>query len=567
MKNNKNSSAIVLDVLKCVLFAFYTFLFYQLLAVPAILDWSVFGIALSIVLVIALVWSFPKGSRRRWAVLALAFLLAVKSLNNLQDYKLLIQLGGLLVILIVLMITSVLAGNIKLRQYMAVFMTAVLLTYMVNLSEIPFWSEFTVKWESPLLYPKNESVDYFPLQTVDVNGDGVKEIIARGNLKKAEEYVTADKSEPFSFLQPEANQTLVFQRDGNGFKTMAPGSYDIKAVVQNLRPDYINFPYYNQDWSFTARQGLSQKLEPQLSRTELIDVMSNFGMVPFRALELDLSNIDDRKDSIKQLYGSTGTPFKPSDLTMDYKQKMPVDNKTARDLLLEGTNFVGKYGSNSFSASTKATAIMSGGKLVKGQSTPDVALLGRSLQVLELAPGAGKPKGEITDEEVGDIGTGEVLTADVNNDKTDELLVNTAHAKILQLQKDGKWQVIWNSPDDSFRFEDYNTLGREKTPEIIALSKSLVRDNPTRFITSYTLTPSGLKTNWRVFTGLINLQAADVDGDGKNELVGYLYKEHKVFVLKKHHVPVTEILYAVTGLLIAYGVYRRYFGKKPGEVV
>ncbi|KNZ68264.1 hypothetical protein Tfer_3190 [Thermincola ferriacetica] len=563
----KNSPAqILLDICITVLFALYVFFFYQLLIIPAVLDWSVYGIALSVLLVFLLAWSLPATVRTKWLVLAAVFLLGVKSLNNLQDNSLSWQITGGAIIFLILLVTGYIAGRFHLRQFVTAFLIAVMLTYTVDLTQIPFWSEFSVKWKSPLLYPKQTSVDYFPVQVADIDRDGLAEIITQGNPRKARDYITHHTRPPKEPLEGEENQVLVYKWSNEGFQLMAPGSYDPEPVLSALKPDYISLPYYKMKWEKKAGGQLQQKLTPQLNVTGLMDLALNFGMAPFSSLQLSLESVASRDSSIKQLYKNMDMHVQPTATMLDYKSRMPVDRQEAKNLFIDGYNFSGEFAGQEFRGTTKGTGIMAGGTMAGNKKV--AILLGKSLEVLALTgPQAGSLLGELTGEDVEDVSTAEILTADVNNDNIDEIMLNTEYAKLLQLKPDGQWKVIWSSRDDSFRFEDFNTLGSGKKPEIIALSKSLVRNNPTRYITGYELTPGGLKTRWRVFTGLINLQAADVDGDKENELIGYLYKNHRLFVLEKHNIPVTQILYGITGLLIACGIYLRLFKKPgPGEV-
>ncbi|MFZ5640777.1 MAG: hypothetical protein ACOY4Q_08800 [Bacillota bacterium] len=525
-------------IIKFTFFALYLFVLYELLVIPAILDWSVYGIVLSLVIAGLLVRSLPADHRRNLTVLGLAFLLSIKALGNITELPWFRQAGGTLVIFILLFVICRLLGKVSLRRFLTVFLVALAINSTVNLAEVPLWTEFSVKWRSPVLYREKGTVDYFPLQAADVNNDGKAEVITQGNLeavrKEREEII--DEKEENRFLQREDNEYLVFAWNGKTFTRLGRQDYSMDRLVNSLQPDYINFPYYGIEWAVSPR-GMEQKLAPLIAREELVEKTMRFGEAPFVALALNLRNLELR------LAGPAPLNFPSISMEKPFKLKASImDSKLA-----------GTYAGSDFSVPTDATAILGAGRMLSGASA-QIAVLGEKLQVFDIQPdGKTKLLNEITPAEIPDIGTAEALLADVNSDGTDELLLNTERAKILKLGKDGRWQVLWASRDESFRFEGFAPLGKDGKPQIIALAKSNVRKNLTRYMTGYEFTTAGLEQRWRVFSGLINLQAADVDGDKQNELAGYLYKKHLVLVLEKHRLPVVPALYGLTAGLIIYG--------------
>lgn len=554
---------LLLDLVKALFFAFYVFLLYELIITPAVLDWSFYGIALAALIVFLLGFALPARVRLKWLVLGVTFLLAVKALNNLQDTSLGWQVGGALIIFAVLLVTGILAGGFRLRHFTAVFLAALLLSYTVDLTEIPFWSEFSVKWKSPLLYPKETSVDYFPLKAIDVDKDGVKEIVTQGNLTAAKDYLAKGRKglEP---LEPEESKILVFKSTEKGFRELKTGSYDPKILLSSYVPDYINIPYYKSEWSPRENTGFVQKLIPEFSKTDLISFSHDFGMAPFSALGKSLTYIQERKEGLDKIRAGLGLQS-PLPGILDYRSSLPITDTEILKASIAGYTFNAEFNGREVRGPVKASGIIAAGKFTN--QSHGIALLGKNLQVVALeGPKAGSVIGEIGPDQVTDISTSEFLIADINADGIDEILLNTEKAKVLQLKEDGNWEILWSSRDTSFRFEDFDTLGSSKKPEVIALSKSVVRNNATRYMTGYQYSPEGLVTQWRVFSGLINLSAADVDGDNEKELIGYSYRNHRIFVLEKHNVPVTQLLYGLTGLLIAYGLYLRFFGTKQKEV-
>lgn len=540
-------------IVKLTLFALYLFAFYELTLIPAILDWSVYGILFTLTAAGLLIYSLPADRRRNLTVLGLAFLLSVKAMDNLSYLTWYGRTAGTVVIFLILFIISRLAGKVSLRRFTTVFLVALLINLTLNLVEVPLWTEFSVLWRSPVLYKQEGTVDYFPLQLADVNNDSKSEIIVQGNPEAVnrEREGIAEDNEKHRLLNREDNKYLVFAWTKRGFTQLENGkelTYSTKKLLDSLQPDYVNFPFYSAEWQ-KSQDGLQQKLTPLLDREELAERTVRFGDAPFVTLALDLQSLEQRLKT---------QPIPPFSMTKPFALRAAI-----ADSQLTGT-----FAGQSFSIPTEATAILGAGRLLKGSSA-QLVVLGEKLQIIDISQsGSARVIGQISSAEVPDIGTAEGLLADVNVDGEDELLLNTEHAKILKLDKDGKWQVLWSAaPDDtSFRFEGFAALGKNEKPQIIALSRSNVRKNLTRYMTGYDYTSSGLKQKWRVFTGpLINLRAADVDGDGSNELAGYIYKKHIVLVMKKHQLPIIPILYGLTAVLIIWGLARKAWPGRAAE--
>lgn len=523
-------------ILKFTLLALYLFALYELMIIPAILDWSFYGILLTLAIAGLLVHALPPNNRRTYAVLGVAFLMNVKALSNLTTLSWYGQTAGSIIIFFVLFTVSRVAGRVSLRRFLTMFLVALIISLNVNPAEVPLWTEYSIKWNSPVLYRQNDTVDYFPLQTADVNNDGKAEIITQGNFAavRKEQNENTDLTTPF--LQPEDNNYMVFAWNGQTFNELKPGQYSVDRLAAALQPDYINFPYYSAAFRSNAN-GPKQALTPLLTREELVEQTMRFGEAPFVILGLDLKSTADR------LAGWPPTPVSSVDLEKPFKLRA----------IIKGTELTGTFAGRNFSIPTEATAILGAGRLLPGK-TAQLVVLGEKLQVFSIEPaGSVRLINEISPAEVPDISTAEAILADINADGTVEVLLNTEYAKILKLTEDGRWQVLWASTDNSFRFEGFAPLGQEDKPHIIALAKSNVRNNSTRYMTGYDFTPAGLKQRWRVFSGLINLRAADVDGDKNNELIGDLYKKHLVLVLKKHPLPVVPVLYGLTAMLILGG--------------
>lgn len=508
------------SIMTTALFALYLFIFYQVCIIPAILDWSSLGVILTLVLTGLLIFSLPKDKRLATTVLGITFLLLMKAFYNISSYPFWKLVLSEIVIFFVLLIVGKLLDGISFRRYLVVFIAALILNATVNISQAPFWTEFLVKWESPQLYPRHATVDYFPVKLIDVDNDNIQEIVTQENLELAtrEMQDIALNGKEFQILNPETSHFAVYKWNGQTFKKLTPDQYDTEKLKSALPLEYLGYPFYETRVEMNTTTGFGGKMDPFLNKSQLIEHSMNFGKFPFEVLSLNeksLAAVLQNKALLGQPVGTTG---------------------------------------------------LAGGQLVPDAAREEITIEDK-LTVRQ--PANQKAIAELTAGQVPDIGTSEVLTGDVDNDQIDELILTAETSQILQLTPDNKWQVLWSNPEpinatdrfNKLRFDDFAALGSDKTPQLIALSKSNVRNTPTRYMTGYVYDNGELRQTWRVFSGLINLKAGDIDGDGQNELVGYLYRGQRIYVLEKHQIPVVGIMYGLTAAIILSGFGRRWLKK------
>jgi hypothetical protein len=142
------------------------------------------------------------------------------------------------------------------------------------------------------------------------------------------------------------------------------------------------------------------------------------------------------------------------------------------------------------------------------------------------------------------------IPADVDGDQNEEFLVSSTPSAIVKPKANEQWDVLWTARDSYFRFENYLSLGEKK--EIIALEKSQLSGNPTRYVASFDFSPEGLVRNWKVFVPLNNIESVDIDGDGVKEMAAYDFTNRRILILKKHNLPVSLILGG--GLVLVTGI-------------
>lgn len=120
---------------------------------------------------------------------------------------------------------------------------------------------------------------------------------------------------------------------------------------------------------------------------------------------------------------------------------------------------------------------------------------------------------------------------------------------------------LWEAPNASFRFEDAGRVGDSPDTVILAQDKGAWGLDPSRFLGAYRLEGNRMVRLWKVFVpGIVNPVLADVDGDGRNEVVATMYGRQRVIVLKKHALPVVGAAWALTLGLILWPRGRRFLG-------
>lgn len=135
-------------------------------------------------------------------------------------------------------------------------------------------------------------------------------------------------------------------------------------------------------------------------------------------------------------------------------------------------------------------------------------------------------------------------TADVDSDGAVEDLVNLPDGGGLVWSRRAG-APLWWAPDASFRFEDYGSLGGQP-PLVLASAKGRWGPDPRRYLAGYGLASAEglprLERRWKLFVpGLLFPRLADLDGDGRPELVATAYGRHRLVVLEPHGLPMAAL--------------------------
>lgn len=525
-----------------VLTGVYLFALYHLLVIPAVLDWSIYGIILLLILTVLLYLSFPRGRRFAPVLLGTGFLFLVRAFYATQQLGLAHRLVAVVVITGIAWFALYFLGVRSWRRYAVLALTALVLTMVTNPQNIKFWPEFKVAWASSVLY-NGSNVSGFPVYVADVDHDGKDEIITEG--------IPGQKSQiakPVNnLLAGEKTSYLALNWDRGAFKISPYPAAQQRLLADLAGHNPVNFPYYQSSW-ISGSSGIDHLLNPLVNRQTLVDRMTDFGAAPLQALSLSIRSLGETRSNLDQMSSSSGGQPGPS-----LAAETPVGLKVT-------------WKGQTFTIPGKSNKLVGLGFFRDRQHT-GFLVLGTRLELWEpTANGSVTRINSLTGDQVPGIPYSRVIIADLNHDGLNEILLSADRSRILALNPDGRWRNLWVARDDSFHFEDYAPLSGNNG-EIIALTRSVVRHDNSRFLTGLSWNGSKLQTDWKVFIGgLVNVRAGDFDGNGKNEFVAAAYQNHRIFVLIKHHLPVVPILYLITAGLIVFNFFRSRRLAPAGEV-
>jgi len=514
-----------------LLYSVYLYFTYHLLITPLILDLSIIGVVLVTGMILLLIYLIPKELRRAFFVYSFLFLLADKAIFNLRVCDGLAYLLSFLLILFFVLMVGKWYGKLSVVPLLLLIISIIGASVLMERDDVKALAHFQILWKSAPLYT-GTSVDYFPHTVKDLDGDGIDEIIAIGNVEHKEKAEKQEEEEQGYILEPEKLSLYLLKWNGEKMERIAPREIGVEDLSGLLPNDYPGFPYFILN---------EEKLIPLIQRQALAEGALQFGTTPFRAMALNLENL------ARQLAQTDG---------LDQKQAF---EKTAfRDLRLENGRISGVVQDTFFSTASDASKII--GEIRLPHDKEGVVLLGKRLEIL--TTGQNKDiqiSHPLTKSLVADISTAEVQIADVDDDQTDELILSfpfTSISKTMMIKptEGGEYHILWVAKDKSFRIDDiWQQQGKN---ELLALDKSYLGSDPLRYLAGYHYQDHLLQRNWKIFKSFINVRSGDVDGDGKEELVANVYNQHTLYILKPHQLPIPMLLSALTAVLFIYGLIR-----------
>lgn len=435
-------------------------------------------------------------------------------------------LRSLVVVIVVVALARGFAG-IRWERLVGMLLAALLLLALAPGHDIRAWSYFTIPQVSDRLY-RAPVFDYFPSDVSEYADGPVRSTLGEPPGAADARAEDAPPPRPRVLLDEDVVTRRFVPRDGRLVEE-APAPTDRLA----REGYYPAFPFYD----LTA-----EGLHARTSMTGLVEGMLDFGRAPVRGLELARGAVLER---LAQQDGVLDTH---------------VLADGSRVSLLSGELVVEQPGGDVQRTPNDATAILGTMRTVDGEV---VALLGRTLALMSLDEGHPKVTHRAGEEQFPGVHLGEYLLADVTGDGYDEILMSSIHvpSRILRPAPGGEWETLWAARADDLTFRFETVIDGEDEgdpPTLIVQRRSLVREHPLRYLTGYRLEGDTLQLDWRSLITLVDVHPMDVRGDGRPELVGTRYGEHRFVVLARHGWPVVSGLWALIALGAVYVLKRRH---------
>lgn len=519
------------------LLAIYAFFAYHLLLIPAFLEYSIYGIVIGWGILFILFFLIRKEKRRQVTIFLLLVIFSTKAFYETSALNTLVSFILIAAISFVVWLVAKYYGKLANHIILSLIIVAIAINFFVPRNELRMYNHFAKIWESPTLY-YGESVDYFPLFTLDIDDDGKKEIITFGNYEEIHDSLLERKERllnpghmPFD-LENERVYVYAYKWNGSEMERIDLDRDTIEKLRPHFPKDYIGFPYYVWNDDFT--------LVPETSRQQLAEKTGQFGAMPFYVMDLNINAMKQYADIFQGV----------SDIQNQFRFDTDISA-----VIIENGQLIVEKDEGTITQPTTATKIVD---LIRTKDGLGIVLLSDKLEIWTFAD---ENKliltHSLTEKEIKNIMSSEFIVADIDNDGTDEILISATTSRIIRPAVQGKWEILFTSRDESLRFEDFATIGNDEKETIISLSKSKIRNQPLRFLTGFTYSDEGLVQEWKSFVSLINVHAVDVTGDSENELVATVWGSHKIYVFKKHGLPVYATLITIFALLVLYTVYRR----------
>src|SRR5690606_13581418 len=190
------------------------------------------------------------------------------------------------------------------------------------------------------------------------------------------------------------------------------------------------------------------------------------------------------------------------------------------------------------------------GSIQLGGGREGLIVKGMHLHLYEMINGTLTETHALTRDMQQNLSQSEIVITDLNGNGIEEMTIAYPYPIILEPQDGGQWDILWGTKERSFRIE--SIVERDGEDVLLAMSKSLVRASDTHYLTGFTYDENSLHREWKVYMpGVIRAVTGDLDGDGLDEIVTSRFGTHKLYVWRKHHIPVEEILVGLTIALAA----------------
>ncbi|MBX5436739.1 MAG: hypothetical protein IRZ33_05915 [Alicyclobacillaceae bacterium] len=536
----KRSTRLRLEWIPYLLWAVFVNACNVWLITPLAQDYAVLGILAIFFVVVAWLTSVPAAGRRKWIPFTLFSLFAGQGFSSIAYYDWPSRVKLSLVIGLGLILVARVFASIRWSALVSSAAALWLANLYLPLADWSFFTHFRVAYygRENVLPSDILALPFATVRTADGRMAIVTLTRAKENHTDVEAAVSAAGATPDDLAQVVGSfghrYTLVevSLKDGKFVQTPAP-----PAAVAQIDPNQLVstfFPFARAYWAVEHGQVI-QYMANSLSAVQLARLANAPAGYPANVLALAKRTEQQELADWGHLLDELGVT--PS-----------VAGLSVRDGRLTGV-----LAGRRVDVPVQTSAVIGVGSFTK-PGTREVLLEGANeLEIVSLDT----PGGQVVSTYHGSADhplPNDIRFGPIDNSGRDVIFVNAAPAFILKASATGPWQVVYEAPNTSFRFEGSVRWPPDQTPEIISDDPSYVRNVPTRYFTSYTYRSGELYRNWRVYhTNVVNVEPIQFDPHGPTYIVAAVYSTGKFFILQRHFVPVVPITAVVLGLVIVSG--------------
>ncbi len=537
-----------------LLYALWASLFYQLLFTAWTLQYSYWGVLAVVVASLVFYFVFPKTDRKFVFRFTLFSLLSFFALGSISGQSLKWRIIDWIVFTVLALILGKILTGQKVVRLFLVILVLTGFEIWVPQDSVSALSHFSVDYIGHLA-SQDAQVPSLPLTTIPSQTRPGEQTI-----------LTLQAHKPFK----EEAQTLIDDMAQNGNPQFQNALVEIQHSYDLITVQPGRLRYHT---SFATPQQLSKVSYDQLgssdfpfSTSHFLNIAGNSRMyftlsaAPGELLSMLLSPGEMASDlanlSVKTAQVEAGN-------WQQLTGRSPIDQM--QGFTLQNGWLTGQYDRHAVRVKTQGVAILGVYPLLpKAQlASPCVVVEGNNLiQVVSLPPSQPRLIATLNGSYTHPL-TSDIVFADVLGNGTDQLLINTVPAQIVQLTAAGKWSVLWYSSRGTFRFE--SVYPQPHGDLIIANSPSLVSASPIRYLGGYVYEHHQLVNRFRVYHGnLVNVQTAYVAAGSQPQLLMSVYDHQEIMLLGAEKVPLFDLLIGGYVLALVVAVIRRAGRRSAG---